>query len=60
MRTASPGTVAYTYDMLSGPTAIMRSNGSTTTYKYNQFGDLHEIYDFNGNLLKKYQYNYRR
>jgi hypothetical protein len=60
VRTASPGTVAYTYDMLSGPTAIMRSNGSTTTYKYNQFGDLHEIYDFNGNLLKKYQYNYRR
>ena len=50
----------YVWDPLFGPTAIVRPNGNVNTYKYDRFGRLVYMYDYNNILLKEYQYNYRK
>lgn len=50
----------YAWNPLFGPVAIIRPNGNVNTFKYDTFGRLVSIYDYNKALLKEYQYNYRK
>ena len=50
----------YVYDPLFGPVTIILPNGNITTYKYDRFGRLQDVYDFNNKLMTEYKYNYRR
>lgn len=50
----------YVWDPLFGPAAIIKPNGNVLTYKYNDYGQLINIYDHNKMLLNEYEYNYRK
>lgn len=50
----------YVWNPLFGPTAIILSNGNVNSFKYDSFGRLTSVYDYNNVLLKEYEYNYRR
>ena len=50
----------YVWNPLFGPVAIIRPNEDYTTYRYDNFGRLSNVYDRNGILLKEYKYNYRK
>ena len=50
----------YVWNPLFGPTAVIRPNGNVSTFKYDTFGRLSSVYDYNNVLLKEYQYNYRK
>jgi hypothetical protein len=48
----------YTYDPLVGVTSITDERNVTTYYEYDDFNRLKYIKDFEGNILKRYEYNY--
>ncbi|WP_322970750.1 hypothetical protein [Faecalibacter sp. LW9] len=48
----------YTYDPLIGVTSIMQPNGITEYYKYDAANRLQEIKNDQGEVLKKFEYNY--
>lgn len=48
----------YTYKPLVGITSETSPNGVTTYYEYDGFGRLAAIRNDDGNLLKKFTYNY--
>lgn len=50
----------YVWNPLFGPTAIILSNGNVNSFKYDSFGRLTSVYDYNNVLLKEYEYNYRK
>lgn len=50
----------YVWNPLFGPTAIILSNGNVNSFKYDRFGRLTSVYDYNNVLLKEYEYNYRK
>ena len=50
---------SYTYDPLIGMTSVSDVNNKPTTYEYNGFNRLYLTRDYLGNILKKYEYNYR-
>ena len=50
----------YVWNPLFGPTAIILSNGNVSSFKYDSFGRLTSVYDYNNVLLKEYEYNYRK
>jgi YD repeat-containing protein len=49
----------YTYDPLIGVTSVSDVNNKPTKYEYDGFGRLALVRDFKGNILKKYNYNYK-
>lgn len=49
----------FTYDPMIGVTSITDPKGLTTTYEYDDFNRLKHIKDHNGDILEKYEYNYR-
>lgn len=49
----------YTYDPLIGVTSVSDVNNKPTIYKYDLFNRLSYIKDFQGNILKKYDYHYK-
>ena len=50
----------YVWNPLFGPTAIILSNGNVNSFKYDSYGRLTSVYDYNNVLLKEYEYNYRK
>lgn len=49
---------SYTYRPLIGVTSKTDGRGVTEYYKYDSFGRLSAVIDFDGNILKTYCYNY--
>lgn len=49
----------YTYEPLFGVSSISDINSKPTTYEYDGFGRLILVRDFLGDILKKYNYNYK-
>jgi len=52
--------VTYTHNPGIGMTSITDINNITTYYEYDAIGRLSYIKDFNGDILKKYIYNYKQ
>lgn len=50
----------YTYRPYVGISSVTDMNNRTTYYDYDKFYRLADIKDFNGNILKTYQYNYKK
>jgi YD repeat-containing protein len=50
----------YTHDPLVGVTSITDPSGRKTSYTYDTEGRLSEIRDDAGNLLERYEYNYKQ
>jgi hypothetical protein len=50
----------YTYDPLIGVTSVSDINNKPTIYKYDAFNRLWYVKDFQGNILKKYDYHYKQ
>lgn len=50
----------YTYRPFVGISSVTDMNNRTTYYDYDKFYRLADIRDFNGNILKTYQYNYKK
>lgn len=50
----------YVWNPLFGVSAIILPNGNVTTYTYNKFGQLTNIYDCNNVLTNEYEYNLRK
>jgi YD repeat-containing protein len=49
---------SYTYNPLQGITSITDPNHKIRYYQYDDFNRLKTILDFEGNILKKFEYNY--
>lgn len=49
----------YTHEPLIGITSSSDANNRKTTYEYDGFGRLKLVKDYLGNILKKYDYNYK-
>lgn len=52
--------MTYTFDPLVGVTSATDYNGQTTYYKYDSFNRLYRVYDYQGNILNEYHYNYKK
>ena len=50
--------MTFSYDPLVGMKSQTDSRGRSTYYEYNGFGHLTMVRDHDGNILKKYEYNY--
>lgn len=50
----------YTYDPLAGLLSSTDPNGRTTYYTYDTLGRLQTVKDHDENVLKSYEYNYRK
>lgn len=50
----------YTYEPLIGITSVSDENNIPTVYEYDSFNRLRVIRDFEGNILKKYDYNFKQ
>ncbi|HEY0651519.1 MAG TPA: hypothetical protein VGD65_00275 [Chryseosolibacter sp.] len=51
--------ISYTYDPMIGVTSETDQNARPTYYSYDNFGRLKMIKDIDGNILKRYEYNYQ-
>jgi hypothetical protein len=49
----------YTYAPMIGVTSVTDANNQTAFYEYDSFNRLFMIRDFEGNILKRYTYNYQ-
>lgn len=49
----------YRYKPLIGVTSITDANGLTIYYEYDEFNRIKNIKDYEGNILKSIEYNYR-
>lgn len=49
----------YTYDPLVGITSMTVSNGTKTTYNYDDMGRLSSVLNHNGNTLQQHNYHYK-
>ncbi|MBA8986161.1 hypothetical protein [Sphingobacterium cellulitidis] len=50
---------SYTYSALVGMTSMTDPRGIRESYQYDGFQRLKSVLDFNNNIIKNYQYNYR-
>lgn len=50
---------SYTYDPLVGQTAMADPNGEITYYEYDPLTRLKNIKDYQGSIVKNFQYNYQ-
>lgn len=60
VRTSFPNAVVtgYTYKPMVGISSIMDENGRITTYEFDTYNRLSTVKDYQGNILKEYQYNF--
>ena len=49
---------SYTYDPLIGQTSVTDPNGEIVYYEYDNLNRLKNIKDYQGNIVKNFQYNY--
>lgn len=49
---------SYTYDPLIGQTSVADPNGEIVYYEYDNLNRLKNIKDYQGNIVKNFQYNY--
>ena len=52
--------ITYTYDKFRNLTSITDNNINTTFYEYDSAGRLKQVRDNDKNIVKQYQYNYKR
>lgn len=50
----------YTYRPFVGISSVTDQNGHTAYYDYDKFYRLADVRDLNGNIIKTYQYNYKK
>jgi YD repeat-containing protein len=55
----SNSTMAYAYNIMQGPTAIILPNGNVTYYGYDKYNRLSSISDYAGNRMQDFIYNVR-
>ncbi|HTH56432.1 MAG TPA: RHS repeat domain-containing protein [Cyclobacteriaceae bacterium] len=56
---ASAKMTTYTYDPLVGITTATDPNGQTVYYQYDDLNRLKSVKDFNGNVVKRFDYQYK-
>jgi YD repeat-containing protein len=61
LRTGLPSAMVttYTYSPLVGMTSATDVNGRTSHYEYDAYGRLKDVKDWNGNIIKTYDYHYK-
>ena len=61
LRSSMPNSMVetYRYKPLIGVTSITDANGLTIYYEYDEFNRIKNIKDYEGNILKSIEYNYR-
>lgn len=58
LRMSGARVTTYFYEPIIGLKSIINWNGQSTQFKYDYLGRLSHIIDDNGNIIKKYCYNY--
>jgi YD repeat-containing protein len=59
LNTSTAQVTTYTYSNLFGVTSETDPKGNTVYYEYDGFGKLKNIKDYQGKVIKSFQYNYR-